>query len=1037
MVNNGRREALQVATYVTIIMAFVFVALRMTSRIFITRHTTWDDYMMVIAWLIALGLSLTVLLAAQKGFGLMDVDLKPGSIPDLKRFGYAFSILYNPSLMAAKTSILIFYLRLSRTNKLFRLGTYATLGVCHPLSKIFSGALIDRSQTCIPIVTLFLASLPSNVFTDVAILVLPIPVLTDIHLPRRQKTILVITFGLGIFVTIVDVIRIFYLQQALGITTANSSTPQVTPGLGASPNFVYDVARGLMWSVVEVNIGIVCGCIPLLKPLVVKTMPKLINPAGLGPAHGTHTSPETSATLTRPETLPTLHRRATQNNIEGLTPLNFRVPGASQLDMPITPAPSLGTPVLQNSQRTSVSSAGGVGGAPLQQPSRRVSLSPVQEGGSSLTQPSQEPTLQLSQESCPSPVPESSTRMGQTESSTSLSTESSLSTEHDSLSPRRRLAHQMAPSYERGADYPAQLPGEPVQEGLPSQQQQQQQMEMLNFLTSPGMANPPRSGFGSSQPNIVHFGFVKIREPKSMLRTSAKDSWRYCAWVSVPFFLLGFSYGLLNTLNVQIAIIAHYTQALTVSLHTIYFGAYLIGPLTIGLYCLKRGGFKVTIMVGLCIFGTGTLVFWPSSILLSYPGFMISNFIIGFGLSVFETAGNPFVILCGPPRYGESRLLAVQVVQSIGAIFSQVLVEKVFFPANRVHDNVLSIRWTYLAISFITVIVALIFHYMPLPEASDEDLQNSVQTRLLPLNRTINNDPSNRICGYRVVYVTLAFACFTQFAYLFTQESFNVWFNNSLLSANPILDIAHRGRLLSPNFVLFGHCAFSGSLALASVVCLYVRPRFYLLGALLGAATTRLAITLIPQEMQKNNSSKVVGLAIAQYFCEAPVYAIVFGLALRGLGAKTKFASALMTTMNAGGAAGPWVVLGVMRQMGTTRRPFIAGVVLLFVATLYPLYLSLVPKAREIVDWHDGDGESETQSSRRNSISAVQTANSGVYSNGHHGMHWPALVEKEFEHIRRASATSGKAVSKWADNVREWTRRVSGLGKEAAAREFA
>lgn len=94
MSNHDRRSAVQVATIVTIVMAFVLVALRMISRIFITRHTTWDDYMMVIAWVIAFGGSLTVLLAVEQGFGLMDADLKLGSIPTLKKYGYAYSILY-------------------------------------------------------------------------------------------------------------------------------------------------------------------------------------------------------------------------------------------------------------------------------------------------------------------------------------------------------------------------------------------------------------------------------------------------------------------------------------------------------------------------------------------------------------------------------------------------------------------------------------------------------------------------------------------------------------------------------------------------------------------------------------------------------------------------------------------------------------------------------------------------------------------------------------------------------------------------------
>ena len=34
------------------------------------------------------------------------------------------------------------------------------------------------------------------------------------RLPKKQKLILVITFGFGIFVAVVDVVRIYYLQSA-------------------------------------------------------------------------------------------------------------------------------------------------------------------------------------------------------------------------------------------------------------------------------------------------------------------------------------------------------------------------------------------------------------------------------------------------------------------------------------------------------------------------------------------------------------------------------------------------------------------------------------------------------------------------------------------------------------------------------------------------------------------------------------------------------------------------------------------------------
>jgi hypothetical protein len=66
----------------------------MISRIFITRRTTLDDYVMILAWIIAFGGSFTILLAARKGLGLMDAELKPEWITTLKKCGYIYSIIY-------------------------------------------------------------------------------------------------------------------------------------------------------------------------------------------------------------------------------------------------------------------------------------------------------------------------------------------------------------------------------------------------------------------------------------------------------------------------------------------------------------------------------------------------------------------------------------------------------------------------------------------------------------------------------------------------------------------------------------------------------------------------------------------------------------------------------------------------------------------------------------------------------------------------------------------------------------------------------
>ena len=137
--------------------------------------------------------------------------------------------MQNPALMAVKTAILVFYMALTKTERIFRWANFTTLFVviaagialtfvnifqCHPVDAAFTSDLAINENQCTSVILLYLASSPANVVTDLSILFLPMPLLTKMLLPMKEKIILVITFGFGFFVAVVDVIRIAYLQGA-------------------------------------------------------------------------------------------------------------------------------------------------------------------------------------------------------------------------------------------------------------------------------------------------------------------------------------------------------------------------------------------------------------------------------------------------------------------------------------------------------------------------------------------------------------------------------------------------------------------------------------------------------------------------------------------------------------------------------------------------------------------------------------------------------------------------------------------------------
>jgi hypothetical protein len=93
-----------------------------------------------------------------------------------------------------------------------------------------------------------------HILMDIWILVLPLKLILRIPRPPREKVALFIIFGLGVVSTVASVVRL----QSLRIFTLSNDP-------------FYDSLPINTWSMVEVNIGILCASIPSLKPLLVRT----------------------------------------------------------------------------------------------------------------------------------------------------------------------------------------------------------------------------------------------------------------------------------------------------------------------------------------------------------------------------------------------------------------------------------------------------------------------------------------------------------------------------------------------------------------------------------------------------------------------------------------------------------------------------------------------------------------------------------------------------------------------------------------------
>jgi hypothetical protein len=95
------------------------------------------------------------------------------------------------------------------------------------------------------------ASIP-NVVTDAVLVIMPIPYVWKLHAPIAQRIVLAGIFALGAFVSIVSIVRLTVLLETA------SGTIDLT----------YTFKDVYLWSLVEINVGLICVCLPSLRPIV-------------------------------------------------------------------------------------------------------------------------------------------------------------------------------------------------------------------------------------------------------------------------------------------------------------------------------------------------------------------------------------------------------------------------------------------------------------------------------------------------------------------------------------------------------------------------------------------------------------------------------------------------------------------------------------------------------------------------------------------------------------------------------------------------
>lgn len=133
---------------------------------------------------------------------------------------------------------------------------FGTLFQCTPVAAAWDFTIEDGK--CIEVRPLLYFSTAFSAATDVVLCILPLPFFWKLHIALREKIIVSCLFGVGLFAAAASILRATQLASISNVNVTMRAMP------------------ALDWSVAEVFTGIICACLPCLKPLFNKLLPNKV-----------------------------------------------------------------------------------------------------------------------------------------------------------------------------------------------------------------------------------------------------------------------------------------------------------------------------------------------------------------------------------------------------------------------------------------------------------------------------------------------------------------------------------------------------------------------------------------------------------------------------------------------------------------------------------------------------------------------------------------------------------------------------------------
>lgn len=148
--------------------------------------------------------------------------------------------------------------------------------------------------------------------------------------------------------------------------------------------------------------------------------------------------------------------------------------------------------------------------------------------------------------------------------------------------------------------------------------------------------------------------------------------------IGALFFVFGFVTWLNSILMPYLELTCNLNKFQTSFVPFAFYIAYFVTAIPSSMV-LKKTGFSNGMALGLIIMAIGTILFIPAALSRTFVLFLIALFIQGIGLSLLQTASNPYVTILGPVESAARRMSIMGICNKLAGITGVLILANTLF----------------------------------------------------------------------------------------------------------------------------------------------------------------------------------------------------------------------------------------------------------------------------------------------------------------------------------------------------------------------